>query len=136
MLPTINFNNIGAFMQGQTLPKVHGTTEADKYPTPINSEVVILDADDDSIAYYKTTDVNGYSKVVRKRWFDDPEPTQEEINDQKYLTIEEFNTFKKEVLNGQQAILESINADKSAYTKQSGSKYRSKEPNNGLSQSN
>ena len=111
MLPTINFNNMGAFIQGQTIPKVHGSSEANRYPTPINSEVVLLDDEDDSIIYYKKTDVNGYSTVSRKRWFDDPEPTQEEINDKKYLTINEFNEFKKEVLNGQRAILESINAN-------------------------
>lgn len=95
--------NLGAFMSGQKIPKVDGTKEADKYPTPPNSEVVLLDSKDDTLLYVKTTDINNYSTVKRCRYYEDPEPTAQELNDQRYITIEEFNKFKEELLNAQRS---------------------------------
>ena len=39
IFPSINF---GALMSGQKIPKVDGMKEADRYPMPPNSEVVLL----------------------------------------------------------------------------------------------
>lgn len=98
MIPAnINFNNISALMPGQMLPSVHGTSEAEKYPTPNNSEVVLKDSDDDTLLYIKTTDINGFGKVRRLRCYEDPEPTIQDLNDRRYVTIDDFNAFKAEL---------------------------------------
>lgn len=47
IFPSINF---GALMSGQKIPKVDGMKEADRYPTPPNSEVVLLDSKDDTFS--------------------------------------------------------------------------------------
>lgn len=98
IFPSINF---GALMSGQKIPKVDGMKEADRYPTPPNSEVVLLDSKDDTLLYIKSTDVNNYSTIKRCRYYEDPEPTAQELNDQRYITIDEFNKFKEELLNAQ-----------------------------------
>lgn len=103
MIPAnINFNSISALIPGQTIMSLHGTAEVDKYPIPNNSEVAFKDADDDTLMYIKTTDANGFGKVKRLRYYEDPEPTEQELNDRRYVTIEDFNKFKseiKEILN-------------------------------------
>lgn len=102
LYPTLNLN--GAFITGQTIPKVRGTDEASKYPTPPNTEVVLLDGADDTILYIKKTDANGYGTVTRCRYYEDPEPTQQEINDKRYITIDEFNKFREEMLNAVRSV--------------------------------
>ena len=111
--PTINFN--GAFITGQKIPKVKGTGGANEYPTPPNTEVVLLDSDDDTILYIKQTDANGYGTVTRCRYYEDPEPTQQEINDMRYITIDEFNKFKEEMLSA-------IRSNQSGYNTESNKK--------------
>ena len=96
--PFFNFNP-GAFVSGQQIPKVKGVEEAKNYPSPPNTEVVLLDADDNSVLYFKKTDANGYCTVDRHRHYPDPEPTQQEINDARYISVTEFNKFKEDVLN-------------------------------------
>lgn len=134
-LPTnINFNNISALIPGQILPSVHGTSEAEKYPTPNNSEVVLKDADDDTLLYIKTTDVNGFGKVKRMRCYEDPEPSIQDLNDQRYVTIEDFNKFKKEMKeildsgrnNGRQSN-DGANSEDKRYEKGGNRKFKSNE---------
>ena len=96
--PFFNFNT-GAFMPGQQVPRVKGLEEAKNYPCPPNTEVILKDADDDTILYFKKTDANGYCTVDRHRHYPDPEPTQQEINDQRYVSAETFNKFKEEILD-------------------------------------
>ena len=80
-------------------PRVKNSEEAEKYPLGPNSEMVLFDASDDTILYLKKTDAQGFSTVIRHRYYPDPEPTQQEINDQRYVTIDEFNKLKEELLN-------------------------------------
>ena len=100
--PFFGFNP-GAIITGQQIPRVKGMEEARNYPTPPNTEVILLDADDETILYFKKTDANGYCTVERHRHYPDPEPTQQELNDKRYVTVETFNQtinqFKEEMLN-------------------------------------
>ena len=91
--------NSGALLPGQQIPKVKGLEDAKKYPCPPNTEIILLDTDDDSVLYFRKTDANGYSTVTRHRYYPDPEPTQQELNDQRYITIDAFNKFKEEMLD-------------------------------------
>lgn len=101
MLQNFPFYNInpGALIPGQQIPRVKGLEEAKNYPFPPNTEGVLLDADDASVLYFKKTDVNGYCTVDRHRHYPDPEPTQQELNDQRYVTADAFNKFKEEMLS-------------------------------------
>ena len=91
--------NSGALIPGQQIPKVKGLEEAKNYPCPPNTEVVLLDSDDESVLYFRKTDVNGYCTVERHRHFPDPEPSQQELNDQRYISVETFNKFREEILD-------------------------------------
>ncbi|MBO7452564.1 MAG: hypothetical protein J6U54_19725, partial [Clostridiales bacterium] len=97
LYPSFNFSipNVNYI----SIPRVRNSEEAEKYPLGPNSEMVLLHASDDTILYFKKTDAQGFSTVVRYRYYPDPEPTQQEINDQRYVTIEEFNKLKEELLN-------------------------------------
>lgn len=100
MIPTIQFRNQ---LYSQQLPRVNGSSEAKNYPSSFNSEIVLLDSNDSSLMYIKATDMNGAVRVSRYRYYEDPEPTQQEINDSRYLTKEDFNRqiaeLKQELLN-------------------------------------
>ena len=67
--------------------------------TALNSEQVYLNKDDDTIMYIKRVDSNGKISTTRYRFYEDAEPTQQQINDGRYVTIEEFNKLKEEILN-------------------------------------
>lgn len=126
--PFFNFNS-GAYISGQQIPRVKGQDEAKNYPCPPNTEVVLLDADDETVLYFKKTDANGYCTVDRHRHYPDPEPTQQEINDQRYITVDVFNKFKEEMLD---AIRQSrstysnnkVNVESSSWKSKSGKDYR------------
>lgn len=82
------------------LPRVSNTKEINDAPiNALNSEEVYLDKSDDTVLYIRRVDSNGKSEIKRYRFYEDPELTQEQINDKRYVTIEQFNTFKDELLN-------------------------------------
>ena len=99
----------------QTLPKVtqptqqvlrvNGIEGARAFPTAPNSVVALFDENQD-LFYFKTTDAANYPTI---RTFKFTEVT-ENPRDERYLTVEEFNKFKEELLNGKQFVSES--ADK------------------------
>ena len=101
MVPNPPAINIG---RSRDLEKVNGIESARQYQMPPNSRVALFDANED-IFYVKETDASGFP-IIRKFRFveevDSPSVSTEEEN--KYLTIEEFNKFKEELLNGQQPI--------------------------------
>lgn len=88
MIPTIQFRNQ---LYSSQIPRVNGSSEAKNYPSQYGSEIVLLDSNDSSLMYIKNTDANGMVRVSRYRYYEDPEPTQQEINDSRYLTKDEFN---------------------------------------------
>lgn len=97
LYPSINFSlpNINYI----SVPRVKSTEEAKQYPLGPNSEQVLFNSEDNSVLYLKKTDAQGFPSVERYRYYPDPEPTQQEINDKRYVTIEEFNSLKEELLN-------------------------------------
>lgn len=86
--------------QGQQLIKVNGLDSAKAYQTQPNSQVALFDANEDTM-YIKTTDASNFPTI---RIFKFSEVTETEIKDERYVTMDEFNKFKEELLNGKQSI--------------------------------
>lgn len=82
------------------LPRASSVKEVDETPiTTLNSEQVFLNKDDDTIMYIKRVDSAGKVITTRYRFYEDAEPTQQQINDSRYVTIDEFNKLKDEILS-------------------------------------
>lgn len=82
------------------LPRASSVKEVDEAPlTTLNSEQVFLNQDDNTIMYIKRVDSSGKVSTTRYRFYEDPEPTQQQINDSRYVTIDEFNKLKVEILD-------------------------------------
>ena len=103
---------------GPQLIKVNGLDSAKAYPTVANSTIALFDANDD-IMYIKSTDASNFPTIRRFRFVEETEPANEDT--EKYVTVEEFNKFKEELLNGKQSVWSSATIDPD--TKQS-SKYK------------
>ena len=114
--PFFNFNT-GAYISGQQIPRVKGIEEARNYPCPPNTEVILMDTDDETVLYFRKTDANGYATVERHRHYPDPEPTQQEINDQRYVTVTAFNQFKEDVLSAIRSTAKQSNAGSASQNK-------------------
>ena len=102
------FNNFGLqpFSQQPTynsqLIKVSGLDGAKAYQMPPNSSVALFHESED-ILYVKTTDGAGFPTIKTFRF----EPYEEpKVEFEKYVTLDEFNKFKEEVLNGKQSVRE------------------------------
>lgn len=99
---------------GMDLQQVDSIESARKYPTTHsmlpNSRVPLFKSDED-IFYIVSTDASNSISVKQYAFHEVPILTQEQINDQKYLTIEQFNSFqnelKEELRNVQQSIQQS-----------------------------
>ena len=105
------------------LPKVPCTAEAKNFYGKAGTQDVLLDTSDPEIAYFRQIDVNGNVLVDRRRCISEPEPTQQEINDKRYLSKEEFSlfmdefkAFREEMNNNVRVFTESIDSTKSANT--------------------
>ena len=85
------------------LPMVNGYESAMRYPMPPNSRIALFDANDD-IMYIKQTDASGYPIITKYR-FTKVEDTPQQS--EQYVTLDEFNKFKEEMLSGQQSIRKS-----------------------------
>ena len=92
----------GSLYQAGTQPlTVNGIESAKAYPMNPNSRVFLFDTNDD-IFYVKETDSSGFASLKIFRFEEvkeKPKPTEPE-----YLTIEGFNKFKEELLNGKQFV--------------------------------
>lgn len=101
------YNGFSSF--GMDLPRVNGIESAQKYPTvhsmPPNSRVALFDENDD-IMYIVSTDSANTIGVKRFRFVEEPLLTPEQVADSKYVTIDEFNRFKEEMINVQQSIFQ------------------------------
>ena len=87
----------------QNLIRVNGVDGAKAYQMPANSTVALFDANED-IMYIKTTDGAGFPSL---RTFNFVEITQNEksTGSQDYISRQEFEEFKKELMNnGKQSI--------------------------------
>ena len=82
------------------LIRVNGLDSAKAYPTTPNSTVALFDSNDD-IFYIKTTDASNFPTIRKFRF---TEETEVATPIPQYVTIEEFNKFKEEVLDGKQFI--------------------------------
>ena len=102
------FNNFGLqpFQQptynSSQLIKVSGIEGAKAYQMPPNSSVALFHESED-ILYVKTTDGAGFPTIKTFRFESYEEP---KVEFEKYVTIDEFNKFKEEVLNGKQSVRE------------------------------
>ena len=92
------------------LPMVNGYESAMRYPMQPNSRIALFDANED-IMYIKQTDASGYPVITRYRFSKVEEKQQEDV---KYVTLDEFNKFKEEMLNGQQFIRKSESSKSTA----------------------
>lgn len=113
MYPPYNFQSLGLqvpvqpqpfpMMPNQTQPqlvKVSGLEGAKAYQMGPNSSVALFHESED-ILYVKSTDGAGFPTIRTFRFepFDIPPE-----DPKKYVTAEEFEAFKKEVLNGKQSV--------------------------------
>ena len=124
MMGLNGFNNYNQFqpqlnqpqMTTQNLIRVNGIDEAKAYQMPANSTVALFDNNED-IMYIKTTDGAGFP-AIRTFAFNEVVANTNPIQDTAdYVTRDEFNKLKEELLNGKQSISRSksnLTTDKSA----------------------
>lgn len=84
---------------------VNGFESAKAYPTKPNSTYVLFDTNRDMF-YIKNTDASNFP-TLKAYSFKEVSNPEETANDEKYVTVEEFRKFKKEILNGKQSISKS-----------------------------
>lgn len=82
------------------IAKVNGLESVKACATIPQSRMVYFDADED-IFYIKETDINNYPTIKAYKFEEIKSPEQSSV---KYVTIDEFNKFKEELLNGKQYI--------------------------------
>ena len=87
--------------QVNQLTQVNGIDSARAYPTQPNSTYALFDSNED-IMYIKSTDASNFPTIRRFRFIEEADTPKVEEN--KYVTVEEFNTFKEEILNGKQSV--------------------------------
>lgn len=87
---------------GQQLLRVNGLESAKMYPTSPNSSIALFDENED-IFYLKSTDASNFPTIRKFKFvevFDQaPKPVEAQ-----YVTLEEFNKFKEELLNAKQPV--------------------------------
>lgn len=91
-MPLLNPNQ---FISGQQLNEANGLEEATNFPAGPNSKLAIFDKNDD-VFYIKQTD--GYGNVVYVRTFEYKERVQKPPLDDRYVTVEQMNSFKDEII--------------------------------------
>lgn len=99
------------------LTQVNGIESAKAYPTAPNSMYALFDSNDD-VFYVKTTDASNFPVIKKYRFYEETEPAKEEAS--KYVTVEEFEKFKKEMLDAKQFVSKQSKSDK--YSNDSGRK--------------
>ena len=124
MMGLNGFNNYNQFqsqlnqpqMTTQNLIRVNGIDGAKAYQMPANSTVALFDNNED-IMYIKTTDGAGFP-AIRTFAFNEVVANTNPLQDTAdYVTRDEFNKLKEELLNGKQSISRSksnLTTDKSA----------------------
>lgn len=113
--PQMNNQQIYPQEQTQNLIRVNGIDGAKTYQMPANSTVALFDCNED-IMYIKTTDGAGFPSI-RTFAFTEVKEQNKPIPQVDYISREEFEEFKKELMNnGKQSISKpksNVTADKS-----------------------
>lgn len=84
----------------QQLIKVSGLEGAKAYQMPANSAVALFHESED-LMYIKTTDGAGFPTIKAFRFEAVPETVETST---RYVTMDEFEKFKEEILNGKQSV--------------------------------
>ena len=123
---------------GIDLLKVENIDSARKYPTmhsmPPNSRVPLFKGDED-IFYIVSTDASNTISVKQYAFHEVPILTQEQINDKKYVTFDQFaafqNELKEELKHVEQSIQQSSYRKQNSYNnrRNNGKSYRSASAN-------
>ena len=114
-------------LPGQRLLSVKGGYEAaEKYPTPRDCEAPIFDEEEDYL-YIKRTDTNGGVTITRYQLIEDPIPR---FDPKKYVTVDDFASFKEKILNGFNSLQKSIQQSNAGF--KPGKQYS--KSNNGVSE--
>lgn len=101
--PQMNNQQIYSQEQIQNLIRVNGIDGAKTYQMPANSTVALFDCNED-IMYIKTTDGAGFPSI-RTFSFTEVKEQNKPIPQVDYISREEFEEFKKELMNnGKQSI--------------------------------
>lgn len=96
---------------GPQLTRVNGLDSAKAFPTVANAMYALFDENDD-ILYIKQTDASNYPTIKRYRFVLEEEKP---VTLQQYVTVEEFNKFKEELLNAKQFIRTESGSNKSKW---------------------
>ena len=108
MLESLNQTLGQALYPGHREIRVSGYEQAEKYPMPRDCEAIFIDSDPKSdYIYMKITDANGGERFARYKIIEEPIP---KFEPGKYVTTNDFNSFKEEVLDGINSIKQSIAA--------------------------
>ena len=90
-------------VRGPQLDTVNGIESVKQYPTVANARYALFDLNDD-IFYIKETDSSNFPTIRKFRFYEETEKKTEESP--KYVTMEEFENFKKEVMDAKQSVRE------------------------------
>lgn len=123
-------NSNPTLFPGQRLLRTKGFEAAEKYPFPRDCEAPLFDEDEDYV-YIKKTDTNGGVTLLRYRLEEDPIP---HFDPKKYVTVDDFEKFKEEILNGFNNLQQTLTAGNT----DNGFNKSNKQPgksNNGVNQS-
>lgn len=116
---------------GQRLLECEGFEAAEKYPFPRDCKAAIFDKNDDYF-YIKDTDVNG---AVTLRMFSYQEVPIPKFDPKKYVTVDDFNSFREEIRNGFNSLQQSITAAGNNRNPQQGNNRSNNKQNNGVGES-
>ena len=136
LISSLNQGLSQSLAPGRRVPRSDGWEMAEKYPMPRDCEVVIFDTDPESNHFYmKVTDVNGGERFARYKYEEDPIP---KFEPGKYVTVNEFKSFKEEILDGINSLKQSLAAATERSARPNGGGKQSGRPNNefGKSDSN
>lgn len=89
--------------RSSNLIRVNSFDSAKAYPTSPNSDTILFDENED-VMYLKTTDASNFPVIRKFRFYEEVEAETVKQDSSKYVTVEEFNKFKEELLNGKQFI--------------------------------
>ena len=97
---------------GPQLTRVNGLDSAKAFPTVANAMYALFDENDD-ILYIKQTDASNYPTIKRYRFVLEEEKPVVPVQ---YVTVEEFNKFKEELLNAKQSVRAESGSTKSKWS--------------------
>lgn len=95
-------NLLNPYLTVKDLIRVNGIEGARMYPVQPNTRIALFDANED-IFYIKSADAGGYA-TIEPYVFSRMETPAPATDTNKYVTVEDFEKFKEELLNGKYAI--------------------------------